>query len=123
MARAVDGLDCRHRLCLLWFCSCAVKVISKKVFKTKDDRDDMLREVEIMNKVAGHPNVVNLIKTHEDRQRFVLVMDLVNGGDVMSRIEQLLELNQHFSEKVASGFFRQMLAAVRHCHSRLVVHR
>lgn len=102
---------------------CAVKVISKKVFKSKEDHDDMLREVEIMKRVAGHPNVVNTYASFEDKERFVIVLELASGGDVMSRIEKMLERGEHFSEKVASRYFLQMLQAVKHCHDRLVVHR
>jgi hypothetical protein len=41
------------------------------------------------------------------------------GGELMDRIVS----QSHFSEKVASRFFQQMLAGVQHCHNNLVVHR
>lgn len=102
----------------------AIKVMSKKVFKTKEQHDDMLREVAIMDKLKGHPNVVNIVSTFEDKSDFIVVMELADGGDVMSRIEALLKSSEHhFSEKVASVYFKQMLAGVKHCNDNLVVHR
>ena len=53
----------------------------------------------------------------------MIVLELANGGDVMSRIEEMLAKGEHFSEKVASVYFQQMLLGVKHCHSKLVVHR
>jgi hypothetical protein len=102
---------------------CAIKIISKKVFKSKEDHDDMLREVEIMKRVAGHPNLVNIFTHYEDKDRFVIVLELATGGDVMGRIEKMLERGEHFSERVASRYFKHMLLSVKHCHDKLVVHR
>lgn len=83
----------------------------------------MLREVEIMKRVGGHPHVVNLLSSYEDKDRFVIVLDLATGGDVMGRIEKMLERGVHFSEKVAAKYYKEMLLAVKHCHDKLVVHR
>jgi serine/threonine protein kinase len=37
-------------------------------------------------------------------------------------MDRIIKMN-HFSEKTASGFFRQMLLGVKHCHDHGVVHR
>lgn len=112
----------RRHLPPAW-CSVAIKIISKKVFKKPEDRADMLREVDIMNRVKGHANVTNLVAQMEDKDRFVVVMELADGGDVMSRIEELLQADKHFTEALASSYFKQMLEGVKHCHDKLVVHR
>lgn len=83
----------------------------------------MLREVEIMKMLKGSRFIINLHDKMEDKERFVIVLELANGGDVMTRIEKLLEKSEHFSEKVASKLFRQMLEAVKDCHAKNVVHR
>ena len=46
-------------------------------------------------------------------------MQLASGGELMERIIK----SSHFSEKVASHYFRQMCLAVQWCHEHNVVHR
>lgn len=55
----------------------------------------------------------------EDRWAFYLILQLATGGELMDRIIAA----QHFSERVASAFFKQMLLGVKHCHDHGVVHR
>ncbi|RYG50149.1 hypothetical protein EON67_05820 [archaeon] len=129
--RDAGGVRRAARTCVLygvcaWLsrrCRCAVKIISKKVFKTAEDRRDMLAEVEMMRRLAGNTHVVNMFHSSEDKERFFIVLELATGGDVMGRIEKMLENHEHFSEKVASRYFQQMLLGVKHCHDNLIVHR
>jgi len=76
-------------------------------------------EGDIMNRVRGHRNVVNLEDIVEDETCVHLVMEYCRGGDLMKYVVRC----SHFSEKVASYLFRQMLVGVAHCHARGVVHR
>ena len=55
----------------------------------------------------------------EDRARFVIVMEVANGGELMERIVA----RRTFSEADASTLFRQMCTAVDWCHQKLVVVR
>jgi len=97
----------------------AVKMISKATFSTSKDTESMKLETELMKRVRGHPNVVELKDVFEDRAFYYIVMELCLGGELMDRIVD----HQHFSEKVAAAYFRQMLQGVKHCHDNLVVHR
>lgn len=49
------------------------------------DLEDMLREVEIMERLKGHPNVVSLICYHNGAEDFIVVMSKAVGGDGASR--------------------------------------
>ena len=97
----------------------AIKTISKLQFKTEQDHADMINEVELMQRVKGHPNVCEQLDWYEDRTGFFVVLEVASGGELMDRIVKL----NHFSEKVAAFYFRQMLLALDHCHRKLVVHR
>lgn len=94
-------------------------MISKVKFASSQDHQYMKDETELMTRVRGHPNVVSLHDSLEDKGNYYLVMDLCAGGELMDRIVK----HRHFSEKVASKYFRQMLEAVQHCHARNVMHR
>jgi serine/threonine protein kinase len=60
-----------------------------------------------------------LKEVFEDRAFYYIVMEMCVGGELMDRIVD----HQHFTEKVASSYFRQMLLGVQHCHTHMVVHR
>ncbi len=85
----------------------------------------MRLEVDIMARIAGHENVCTMHASGETKTSFVIVMEVANGGDLMSRVERYLEIGSdvHFSESVASNYVRQMLEAIKHCHMNLVIHR
>ena len=62
---------------------------------------------------------VTLVDHLEDKANVYLVMEWCKGGDLMKYVYKC----KHFSEKVASCLFQQMLLAVKHCHESGVVHR
>ena len=97
----------------------AVKSISKLKFAGEHERTLMVDEVQLMHRVRGHVNVVELAEWCEDQANFYMVVEICGGGELMERIVQ----QDHFSERVASRLFRQMAAGVQWCHSRLVCHR
>lgn len=91
---------------------------SKSTMVNKSKESAFL-EGDIMNRVRGHRNVVNIEDMVEDDTCVHLVMEYCQGGDLMKYVVRC----SHFSEKVASYLFRQMLVGVAHCHARGVVHR
>jgi calcium-dependent protein kinase len=97
----------------------AVKTISKLKFAGEAERALMVDEVQLMHRVRGHANVVELAEWSEDQANFYMIVELCTGGELMERIVK----EDHFSERVASRLFRQMAAGVQWCHSRLVCHR
>ena len=62
---------------------------------------------------------MTLLEHFLDKHFAYIVMEKCSGGELMQRIQQ----DNGFSERVAANYFRQMLAALQHCHGRLVVHR
>jgi len=97
----------------------ACKVISKRKMVTKEDAEDVEREVAIMYHLAGHPNVVNLIAAYEDKHNVQLVMELCEGGELFDRIVA----KGHYTEKSAAAIFRTILKVVAQCHVLGVMHR
>ena len=97
----------------------AVKSISKLKFAGEAERQLMVDEVQLMHRVRGHANVVELAEWSEDAAHFHMVLEVCEGGELMERIVK----EDHFSEKAAAALFQQMAAAVQWCHSRLVCHR
>jgi len=97
----------------------ACKSISKGKLVCKEDVMDVQAEVAIMNLVAGHPYVVNLKNTYEDKDYVHIAMELCAGGELFDSIVEA----GSFTEKKAALIFRKMVEVVNHCHELGVMHR
>ncbi len=59
-------------------CSCP-QVISKRKLGTQQEVQDVQREVQILQQLQGHPNIVDLIKVYEDKQNICIVTEFCAG--------------------------------------------
>ncbi|KAK4798484.1 hypothetical protein SAY86_030810 [Trapa natans] len=97
----------------------ACKSILKRKLTTQSDRDDVRREIQIMQHLSGQPNVVEFKGAFEDRHSIHLVMELCAGGELFDRIIA----RGHYSERAAAGLCRSIVNVVHACHFMGVVHR
>lgn len=97
----------------------ACKSISKRKLLSKEDIEDVRREVQILHHLGGHPNITQLKGAYEDRHSVHLVMELCEGGELFDRIVS----RGHYSEKDAATMVRTMVKVVGHCHALGVIHR
>ncbi|URE28696.1 calcium-dependent protein kinase [Musa troglodytarum] len=77
----------------------ACKTIAKRKLTSKEDVEDVTREVEIMYHLAGQANVVELKGAYEDKHSVHLVMELCAGGELFDRIVA----QGHFTERAAAS--------------------
>lgn len=97
----------------------ACKSIAKRKLVSKEDVEDVRREIQIMHHLAGHPNVISIVAAHEDAVAVYVVMELCTGGELFDRIVQ----RGHYSERKAAELARVILNVVEACHSLGVMHR
>lgn len=97
----------------------ACKSISKKKLITKGDKEDMIREVQIMQHLSGQANIVEFKGAYEDKQSVHLVMEVCEGGELFDKIIS----KGHYSERAAAGICRSIVNAVHVCHFMGVMHR
>ncbi|XP_057540367.1 calcium-dependent protein kinase 33-like [Amaranthus tricolor] len=97
----------------------ACKSISKKKLVTRADKEDMKREIQIMQHLSGQPNIVEFKGAYEDKTSVNLVMELCAGGELFDRIIA----KGHYSEKAAAILLRQIVNVVHVCHFMGVMHR
>ncbi|XP_076922947.1 calcium-dependent protein kinase 19-like isoform X2 [Bidens hawaiensis] len=97
----------------------ACKSISKKKLVTKSDKDDMRKEVHIMQHLSGHANIVEFKGAYEDKQSVHLVMEVCEGGELFDRIIA----KGHYSERAAAAICRSIVNVVHVCHFMGVMHR
>jgi calcium-dependent protein kinase len=97
----------------------ACKTIAKRKLSTKDDIEDVKREVQIMHHLSGTANIVELKDVFEDKHNVHLVMELCAGGELFDRIIA----KGHYSERAAADMCRVIVNVVHRCHSLGVFHR
>ncbi|KAI3425213.1 hypothetical protein D9Q98_008981 [Chlorella vulgaris] len=97
----------------------ACKSISKAKIISREDVDDVRREVEILNLVSPHRTVACLKQVYEDRSAVHIIMELCAGGELFERIVK----KGTFTEADAARHFRTMVEMVAHLHFLGVMHR
>lgn len=97
----------------------ACKSIAKRKLTTKEDVEDVRREIQIMHHLAGHPNVIQIVGAYEDAVAVHVVMELCAGGELFDRIIQ----RGHYTERKAAELARIIVGVVEACHSLGVMHR
>ncbi|KAI3458207.1 hypothetical protein Pfo_014870 [Paulownia fortunei] len=97
----------------------ACKSIAKDRLVTQEDVRSIKLEIEIMTRLSGHPNVVDLKAVYEEEDYVHLVMELCAGGELFHKLEK----HGRFSEPEARTFFRHLMQVVMYCHDKGVVHR
>ncbi|KAJ4849450.1 hypothetical protein Tsubulata_013948, partial [Turnera subulata] len=83
----------------------ACKSIAKDRLVTSDDAKSVRLEIEIMTRLSGHPNVVDLKAVFEDEDYVHLVMELCAGGELFHQLEK----HGRFSEVEARVLFRHLM--------------
>ncbi|XVE51117.1 hypothetical protein DITRI_Ditri02bG0013200 [Diplodiscus trichospermus] len=97
----------------------ACKSILKRKLRNEQDREDIRKEIQIMQHLSGQPSIVEFRGAYEDRHSVHLVMELCAGGELFDRIVA----HGHYSERAAAAIFRSVVNVVHICHSMAVMHR
>lgn len=82
-------------------------------------REQTLREIRILRKVAGHRHIIQLMETFDATSVIFLIFELCKNGELFD----LLNNNVDLTQKNARRIMKQVLEAVKHCHSLDVIHR
>jgi len=94
----------------------AVKMIEKVPGHA---RARVFREVETFHHLQGHPNIIQLTEYFEDEEKFYLVFEKIDGGQLLWRIQEY----KCFTEAAAAAIVKQVASALAFMHSKGIAHR
>jgi len=96
----------------------AVKCMDKADIKAQEMTMNVRREIAIM-KALKHKNIVNMVQVLSSSTKLYIVMELVTGGELFTKI-----LNEgKLDEDLARRYFQNVVDGVDYCHARGVCHR
>jgi len=97
----------------------AIKAMNNKGLGAKER--EMIRTEIAAAKLVRHPNVVLTFDIFESSTSIYVVMEKVNGGDLLTQI--MLRPGRRLRDEEAAKVLRGMLAALSYLHTRSIVHR
>lgn len=97
----------------------AVKIVNKSKM-TESDEKSLQQEVEILRLVRDqHPGVIQLLDKHEDADFHYLVLELMTGGELFTRIVKQTK----FTEQDAKRVITSLASGLEYLHSIGIAHR
>eukprot|EP00270_Netrium_digitus_P021217 TRINITY_DN896_c0_g1_i2.p1 TRINITY_DN896_c0_g1~~TRINITY_DN896_c0_g1_i2.p1 ORF type:complete len:340 (-),score=23.33 TRINITY_DN896_c0_g1_i2:737-1756(-) len=97
----------------------ASKAILKSRLQDSEGLDLLVKEVQVLNKLHGHPGVVLLEHVMQDEHRVHIVLELCRGGD----LNQKLLTQGKLSEERAREYFRSIFEVILRFHQLGIIHR
>lgn len=94
----------------------AVKIIDKV---PGHPRSRVFKEIETFHHCQGHKNIIQLIEYFEEPDRFYLVFEKINGGQLLDHIQNRVK----FTEKEASDVIKDLALALQFLHKKGIAHR
>ena len=82
-------------------------------------RSRVFKEIETFHHCNGHPNIIKLIEYFEEPDRFYLVFEKINGGQLLDHIQNRTK----FTEKEASYVIKDLASALQFLHKKGIAHR
>jgi len=99
-------------------CEFAVKMVDK----VEMPLNDIKREAELLQKME-HPNIVKCFGVFDDKCFVCIVMNKLDGGDIVHALEERSKLRSFFADYDLVHVNRQMVSALEYIHNQHVVHR
>lgn len=98
----------------------AIKIYEKSKLVEPQRRKSVKREIKLMERMS-HPNICSLFDVLETSTQLFIIMEFVGGGSLHSYLKS--HANRRLPENEARRIFRQMLGAIKYCHSLCITHR
>eukprot|EP01129_Flabellula_baltica_P001737 TRINITY_DN11663_c0_g1_i2.p1 TRINITY_DN11663_c0_g1~~TRINITY_DN11663_c0_g1_i2.p1 ORF type:complete len:664 (-),score=119.10 TRINITY_DN11663_c0_g1_i2:29-2020(-) len=95
----------------------AVKIIEKKFIDLQDYRENIEREVNILN-MLNHANIISLVSYFEFQDNIYLVLEYASGGDLHDTLTKIGSL----TEESAKFMIAEIIVALEYIHSLDIIY-
>ena len=95
----------------------AIKSFNK--LKKKFPKNRILYEVNLMKKLRGHKNIINILETIETEKYYLIIMENISGGNLLNIINKMTKLPENYSKYI----FKQLIESIIYIQSQNIIHR
>lgn len=95
------------------------KLVAIKVIEKDEETEDAVKKECSIQRQFESPYIVNIIAYFEDKEKFILVIEYVNGGELLDAILK----NGVYTEFDAATIIQQTLVGLKILHDNNVIHR
>jgi len=103
----------------------AVKTVDLRRIRLRQDPErehrKLRRELEILKTLPPHPHIVQMVDAFEEGDWFLLVLELVGGGDLFTVLTSRSQ--SRLQDREAAFVLQQLLSGLAFLHGRGVLHR
>ena len=86
---------------------------------TAEDKAALTIEIEAMKRLSDHDSFVKLYEFFDEETKYMLVIELISGGELFDRIVE----KEKYTEREARRVIRQLTEAMAYAHSKGIAHR
>ena len=88
----------------------------------KKQKEEALTEVHVL-KSMRHPYIVTYRESFMEKRCLCILMDYADGGDMYNKIAAQKKAGKLFDENQVVDWFLQIALAIKHIHSKRILHR
>lgn len=99
--------------------------VSKTILTSNLPSQELFRsqqEAQLLNKLQ-HPNIVSYKTSFTEYNKFIIIMEYCQQGDLSKFLKTNLETNTYFPEQTVVNWFWQLVYALEFIHSKNILHR
>ena len=96
----------------------AIKILEKNKIKNKRDFIRIEREINMVKNI-NHPNIAQVLDIKEDEDKYYIMMEYCQNGELFNLILEKRKLN----EEESSYFYYQLINGLEYIHINNIIHR
>jgi serine/threonine protein kinase len=94
----------------------AIKMIEKIKVREAEVYQELMHNELLMLEKTDHPHITRVLELMEDRQRYLIVMEYLVGGNLLERVLKNAKEGKSFTETQAAKILYQVMLALNYMH-------